>query len=331
MDLLNCKPIIELSGDEFLPKEGFTFAQQVNEYFISQGGKAESSFGEVLLDIKGIQNSKQHGMSRIKAVAFAAVKDVLEKGVEILPMDYHGVHDKKQMTGMIAAPITIGVEKYICVVEVIANLKVNRLYVHEAFVIKTLFEDAASNSVQGSETTSPHPQGEIAKVLQNYVCANKNILNEKIRLYDQENGTELARFVAFLERGKVYEENESKFFHIGKTGELLQKYGMKGDITIGRSAFNERHSKDGHDLSIEDWTSIARNINHPIAISKYTKRKMSYRIYVSARINGIAACVGTDVHSLGKNIEVTNISTVFWRDMGKAGQGEFEKLLYPET
>ena len=35
--------------------------------------------------------------------------------------------------------------------------------------------------------------------------------------------------------------------------------------------------------------------------------------------------------SLGKNIEVTNINTVFWRDMEKAGQGEFEKLLYPET
>ena len=158
-----------------------------------------------------------------------------------------------------------------------------------------------------------------------------DILQEKIRLYDQENGTELARFVAFLERGKVYEENEAKFFHIGKTGDLLQKYGMKGDMTIGSSPFNKRHSNDGHDLSIEDWTSIVRNINHPIAISKYTKRKMSYRIYVSARINGIAACVGTDVHSLGKNIEVTNISTVFWRDMEKAGQGEFEKLLYPET
>lgn len=174
MDLLNGAPIVELSGDEFLPKEGITFAQQVNEYFISQGGKANSTFGEVLLDIKGIQNSKQHGMSRIKAAAFAAVKDVLEKGIEILPMDYHGVHDKKQMTGMIAAPIVIGVEKYICVVEVVANLKVNRLYVHEAFVIKTLFEDAASNLVHGSETTSPHPQGEVAKVLQNYVNANKN-------------------------------------------------------------------------------------------------------------------------------------------------------------
>jgi len=356
MDVLNGEPVIELSGDEFLPVEGKTFIQQVEEFFQKQGGVAHSAFGDVILDKKGIRNDFHHGMSLIKRASFAAVKDVLECGIIILQLDYYHTNNKKQMTGMIAAPIKISDERYVCVVEVIANTNKQRLYLHEAFLIKNLqeivatspvhdnniitsrqpqgenlFEDAASNSVHGSETTSPHPQGEIAKVLQNYVSANKNILNDKIRLYDQENGTELARFVAFLERGKVYEGNESRFFRIGKTGELLQKYGMKGDITIGSSPFNERHSKDGHDLSIEDWISIARNINHPIAISKYTKRKMSYRIYVSARINGSAACVGTDVHSLGKNIEVTNISTVFWRDMEKAGQGEFEKLLYPET
>ena len=43
-----------------------------------------------------------------------------------------------------------------------------------------------------------------------------NILQNKISQYDQENGTELARFVAFLERGKVYEENEAKFFHVAE-------------------------------------------------------------------------------------------------------------------
>ena len=164
MDLLNGAPIVELSGDEFFPKEGITFAQQVNEYFISQGGKANSTFGEVLLDIKGIQNSKQHGMSRIKAVAFAAVKDVLEKGIEILPMDYHGVHDKKQMTGMIAATILIGGEKYICVVEIIANRKTNRLYVHEVTLTKKLQGDVAdTNAVHGESNLVTNPQGDGSK------------------------------------------------------------------------------------------------------------------------------------------------------------------------
>ena len=51
---------------------------------------ANSSFGKVILDKKGIQSSKQHGMSRIKASAFAAVKDVLEKGF-VMPRFTDGI------------------------------------------------------------------------------------------------------------------------------------------------------------------------------------------------------------------------------------------------
>lgn len=40
-----------------------------------------------------------------------------------MPMDYYGTNGKKEMTGMIAAPIQIGEEKYVYVVEVIANLE----------------------------------------------------------------------------------------------------------------------------------------------------------------------------------------------------------------
>lgn len=169
MDLLFGEPVTKLSGNEFLQKNGYTFAQQVEEYFKQQGGMANSPFGEVILDKKGIQSSKQHGMSRIKASAFAAVKDVLEKGKVILDLDYYGTNNKSQRTGMIAAPIQIGNEKYVCVVEVIDNLKEQKLYVHEAFVGKTLQRAVASSLAHGSTTTSPNPNGEIAKVLQNHL------------------------------------------------------------------------------------------------------------------------------------------------------------------
>ena len=43
-------PVTRLSGDEFLPKPGLTFVQQILEYFQSIGGKALSPWGEVLLD-----------------------------------------------------------------------------------------------------------------------------------------------------------------------------------------------------------------------------------------------------------------------------------------
>jgi len=75
---------------------------------------------------------------------------------------------------MIAAPIQIGDEQYICVVEIIENLKEKRLYVHETFLTKNLLEVVASNLVHGSETSSPQPQGDVAKILKNYLLANKN-------------------------------------------------------------------------------------------------------------------------------------------------------------
>ena len=180
MDLLNSTPVIELSGDEFLPVEGKTFIQQVSEYFQSQGGVAHSPFGDVLLDKKGIKNSKNHGINRLKSSAFAAVKDVLEKGIIILPIDYHNVHDKKQLTGMIAAPIMIANEKYICVVVVIANLQIRRLYVHEAFLTKNLQEIVATSQVPSSiDTTSPQSQGEIAKVLKNFLISKQKPTNSQ--------------------------------------------------------------------------------------------------------------------------------------------------------
>ena len=160
------KPVCILSGDEFLPKPGMTFAQQILEFFQSQGGLAHSPWGEVLLDKKGIQSDKSHGIGRIKAASFAAIKDVLEKGSIILPLDYYATHGKKQMTGMMAAPILIGDDSFICVVVVIYNLTERRLYLHETFLTEKIPEIAASSLVRGSSTASPQSQGNIAKILQ---------------------------------------------------------------------------------------------------------------------------------------------------------------------
>ena len=175
MDVLNDAPIVELSGDEFLPVEGKTFIQQVEEFFQKQGGSAHSTFGDVILDKKGIRNDFHHGMSPIKRASFAAVKDVLECGIIIQQLDYYHTNNKKQMTGMIAAPINISDNRYVCIVEVIANTNNQRLYLHEAFLIKNLQEIVATSPVHDNIIiTSRQLQGEIAKILQNYVSANKN-------------------------------------------------------------------------------------------------------------------------------------------------------------
>ena len=165
IDLSIDKPVISLTGNEFLPVEGIPFAKQILDFFNAQGGVAHSPFGDVLLDKKGIQSDKAHGIGRIKAASFAAVKDVLEKGSVILPLDYYSTSGKKQMTGMMAAPILIGDDSFICVVVVIFNLSEKRLYLHETFLTEKIPEIAASSLVHGSGTASPQSQGSIAKIL----------------------------------------------------------------------------------------------------------------------------------------------------------------------
>jgi len=162
-------PVSRLTGEEFLPREGFTFVQQVLAFFQSQGGVAYSPWGEVLLDKKGIQSDKAHGVGRIKAASFAAVKDVLEKGEIILPLDYYATGGKKQMTGMMAAPIVIGTDSFICVVVVVYNLSERRLYLHETFLTEKIPEIAASSLVRGSKAASPQSQGIVANVLMNFI------------------------------------------------------------------------------------------------------------------------------------------------------------------
>ena len=75
----------------------------------------------------------------------------------------------KQMTGMMAAPILIGTDSFICVVVVIYNLQERRLYLHETFLTEKIPEIAASSLVRGSNAASPQSLGSIAKILQSWI------------------------------------------------------------------------------------------------------------------------------------------------------------------
>ena len=82
--LFNHSPIARLKGTEFSKKDGMTLTEQVAEFFEQLGGVAHSPLlGDVKLDKKGADDSFAHGMGRLKAVAYGAVKDVIENGVII--------------------------------------------------------------------------------------------------------------------------------------------------------------------------------------------------------------------------------------------------------
>ncbi len=199
--LINGDVVARVEGNPFSKKEGLSYVEQVVNYFNSIDNEATSLFGKVLLDKRAVKNSIGHGIGTKKSASFTAVKDVLENGVVILPMDYYDVHNKKQQTGMIAAPILLDGERYICVVEVIKNKENNRLYTHEVTLQKNLL-DVRSSPSQVQSTILATNQGDIAKILQNIVKPinkNQNVSNN-IEILSSVSGNVLG----WVENGEIY-------------------------------------------------------------------------------------------------------------------------------
>ena len=248
--LLNGKAVSSLNGDEFGKKEGVSFKEQVIAYFEAQGGLAKSIFGDVILDARGVKNSMGHGLSRMKSSAFASVKDVLEKGIVIMPMDYYHVHGKKQQTGMIAAPVMIDGKRYICVVEVIRNKKDNRLYTHEVTLQEKLL-DVRSNPSQSQSEIPATNQGVLAKVLQKIVTDKENcskVVDKNGEPRVVYHGTPGGRFSVFGEQEgnfDAYTRNGMYFFTASPV--VADGYSTKSHYKDDGT-----NDKDGHrDMTID--------------------------------------------------------------------------------
>jgi len=184
--LLNSSPASILTGNEFSKKEGMTLTQQVIEYYNSIGGKAISSvYGEIILDKQSVEDDFAHGVGRKKAIAFAAVPNIIEKGIVILPLG-HYKKGEKTISAMIAAPLIIGMDEYVCVIIIRQYASGNKkLYVHEVFSKDKLLDSSSnpalipatnqgvmSESFVGSSNPALIPatnQGDITKVLQKIV------------------------------------------------------------------------------------------------------------------------------------------------------------------
>lgn len=179
--LLNSMPVTVLTGNEFAKKDGATLIQQVTEYYNSIGNKALSPvYGEIILDKQSVEDDFAHGIGRKKAIAFAAVPSVVEKGIIILPLKRHKKNEKT-LSAMIAAPIVIGIEEFICVILIRQYASGNKkLYVHEVSLKQKLLDSSSSPALipatnQGVmcyssiDSSNPINQGSIAKVLQKII------------------------------------------------------------------------------------------------------------------------------------------------------------------
>lgn len=147
MDFLEkTAPVRELSGGEF-QKDGVKLTEKVPAYFKSIGNVARNDeLGDVVLDLKGVEDSIAHGVGRLKSAAFMAVPDVIEKG--FIFNREENWKERGWSTAVIVAPIKLGEDDYVCEVVVKKVRGQQRFYLHEVEIKRTLdgvFKSVANN------------------------------------------------------------------------------------------------------------------------------------------------------------------------------------------
>lgn len=148
--IMNMPVVAMLTGQEF-QSDGVKLTDKVPAYWDGtyQGSVESPELGRVVLDKEGVQSSIGHGVGRLKAAAFYAVPDVIQKGrVFDRQKDWKG---RGYDTAVIAAPISIGEKEYIC--EVVVEQRSNRqgFYVHEVEIKEKLgnvFKTATKGSTR---------------------------------------------------------------------------------------------------------------------------------------------------------------------------------------
>ncbi len=147
MDFLkNTAPVKKLSGGEF-QKDGVKLTEKVPAFFKSINNVAHNEeLGDVVLDLKGVEDSVAHGVGRLKSAAFMAVPEVIEKG--FIFNRERNWKERGWDTAVIVAPVKIGEEDYVCEVVVKKVRGQQRFYLHEVEIKKTLdgvFKSVANN------------------------------------------------------------------------------------------------------------------------------------------------------------------------------------------
>lgn len=169
--LLSDNYVASLTGKEFAKSETPLTEKVARFYAENYGGKVErDGVGTVLLDERSVKDSIAHGIGRNKAVAFAAVPDIIKNGAIIDRQENWKGRGYGSVT--FAAPIEIANEGYVGVVvanEVTLSDGSHRFYLHEVALQENLLSEEFKTGINtGSK------QGDVAKVLKEIVTAKEN-------------------------------------------------------------------------------------------------------------------------------------------------------------
>ncbi|WP_447915868.1 LPD38 domain-containing protein [Delftia acidovorans] len=172
--ILQGEPILTLTGEE-APQTGMLAVRHwATQLFREQGGKAVNpEIGEVTLDGRSVRDSMAHGKPNpFKYTAFAAVKDVLEKGALVLSTQ----HGRDGQSFYVSAPVRIkGVDDVVTVL-VRRDPNDQRMYLHSVATKENLLSrrvsgtdtaggverSGSSNSGDGSIVAQQQPAGKLS-------------------------------------------------------------------------------------------------------------------------------------------------------------------------
>ena len=212
---LNGEPVAEVSGNDFQkdPTGANTLIDRVADYFAELGGKAESpDLGTVELTRRGVKSSVAHGIGAKKAAAFAAVKDVIEKGVVFdRNDDWKG---RGYATAAIAAPIRMGGKDYVCELIVNRYRDRNAFYLHEVNLKEKLSDTikTATGAVSIGEPARPVRSIIAQRLSEVNPSAVSKVVDENgepLVVYHGTNATEDAE--TWNARTRTYDTEHRKF------------------------------------------------------------------------------------------------------------------------
>jgi hypothetical protein len=139
--------------------------------FRQAGGKAiNPELGEVVLNERAVRDSMAHGMNPYKAIAFAAVPDVIENGVVVL----RSAHGRDMTSVYVSAPAGIDGTEGVVTVLVREDSNGRRMYLHSVTTKENLLKAkySGTDAVFGVERSGKVTSGEVAIVLRELLMLN---------------------------------------------------------------------------------------------------------------------------------------------------------------
>lgn len=242
MDFLeNTAPVKKLSGGEF-QKDGVKLTEKVPAFFKSINNVAHNEeLGDVVLDLKGVEDSVAHGVGRLKSAAFMAVPEVIEKG--FIFNRERNWKERGWDTAVIVAPVKIGEEDYVCEVVVKKVRGQQRFYLHEVEIKKTL--DGVFKSVANSGNAS-----QVSKlIIGKHLAEVKGNVSQVV----DENGEPLVVY-----HGSTAMFNEFRSEYIGRSTGTADGRGFY--FTTDKSYAKAFKAQDGR--VIEAFLNIRDTLDH---------------------------------------------------------------------